>query len=65
MKLPDNVDEYLHKSGRTGRLGRSGKAITFISKEEVFVVQRFSNELGVPIHKRIVKTNVTEKNKVL
>ena len=56
MKLPDNVDEYLHKAGRTGRLGRKGKAITFTSIEENFVVQRFSNELGVPIYKRSIKT---------
>jgi superfamily II DNA/RNA helicase len=56
MKLPDNVDEYLHKAGRTGRLGRKGKAITFVSTEENFVVQRFSNELGVPIHKRAIKS---------
>ena len=56
MKLPNNVDEYLHKAGRTGRLGRRGKAITFTSSEESFVVQRFSNELGVPIYKRAIKT---------
>jgi ATP-dependent RNA helicase DeaD len=56
MKLPDNVDEYLHKAGRTGRLGRKGKAITFTSPEENFVVHRFSNELGVPIHKRAIKS---------
>ena len=56
MKLPNNVDEYLHKAGRTGRLGRRGKAITFTSSEENFVVQRFSNELGVPIYKRAIKT---------
>ena len=36
-------------------MGRRGKAITFIATEEKFVVQRFSNEVGVPIHRRPIK----------
>ena len=56
MRLPDNVDEYVHKAGRAGRLGRRGKAITFTAPEEAFVVQRFSNEVGVPIHRRAIKS---------
>ena len=56
MKLPETVDEYIHKVGRAGRLGRRGKAITFCATEEAFVVQRFSNELGVKIQRRAIKT---------
>jgi len=55
FSLPDTADEYLHRAGRAGRLGRTGKVISFTSKEQGFVVSRLSNELGVEIHKRLVK----------
>lgn len=55
MSLPGKVDSYVHRAGRAGRLGRAGKVITLTKKEEDFVVQRFSNELGVRIEKRQLK----------
>lgn len=55
MSLPSKVDNYVHRAGRAGRLGRAGKVITITKKEEDFVVQRFSNELGVGIVKRQLK----------
>jgi len=27
--MPSSIDEYVHRIGRTGRLGNSGKAISF------------------------------------
>jgi len=30
--LPQNAEEYIHRIGRTGRAGRNGKAITFVSE---------------------------------
>lgn len=55
MSLPSRMEEYLHRAGRTGRLGRGGKVVTFTSEEEQFVVERFSNELGVPIRQRLLR----------
>ena len=55
MSLPNRVEQYLHRAGRTGRLQRPGKVVTFTSSAEAFVVQRFSNELGAPIHMRKLK----------
>jgi len=31
--LPSTIDEYVHRIGRTGRLGNSGKAISFFDPE--------------------------------
>ena len=53
--LPKTLDEYVHRAGRTGRLGREGKVITFIYEEEDFVINRHMNELGITIHKRLLK----------
>lgn len=33
--LPMNVDEYMHRVGRCGRLGRSGWAMTFVKPDEL------------------------------
>ena len=35
---PQNVEEYIHRIGRTGRMGRTGLAITFVSDLEDFEV---------------------------
>ncbi len=46
MKLPVNVEGYLHAAGRTGRLGKNGTVISLISEKEQFVVRRYSNVIG-------------------
>ncbi len=33
--VPDNAEEYVHRTGRTGRAGREGKAITFASEMDL------------------------------
>ncbi len=52
MALPKTAMEYLHRAGRTGRMNRSGLVISFANEDQVFVLQRFMNELGVLIRKR-------------
>jgi len=32
--LPDNSEDYVHRIGRTARMGRSGKAISFVAPSE-------------------------------
>jgi len=32
--MPDNVDTYVHRIGRSGRIGNRGQAITFIATNE-------------------------------
>ena len=49
------MEDYLHRAGRTGRLNRIGKVVTFTSEEEDFVIERFSNELGIVIKSRQLK----------
>ncbi|CCD67591.1 ATP-dependent RNA helicase glh-1 [Caenorhabditis elegans] len=31
--MPDNIDDYIHRIGRTGRVGNSGRATSFISED--------------------------------
>ena len=36
--LPDDTESYTHRSGRTGRAGKTGVAITFWGNEDVDVL---------------------------
>ena len=42
---PDSAEAYVHRSGRTGRLNRSGRVISIITPEQEFVLQRIVNQL--------------------
>ena len=37
--LPQDSEDYVHRIGRTGRFGRSGKAITFVAGREIWKLQ--------------------------
>jgi len=47
--LPADADTYVHRAGRTGRLGRSGQVLSIVSSEQEFVLQRLANKLSVDI----------------
>lgn len=55
LKLPKSVEDYIHQTGRIGRLGRRGKAITIIQPGSQFAIDRYSNEIGMDIKKRNLK----------
>ena len=46
--IPENAEDYLHRVGRTGRMGAAGKAFTFVSFNEgkqLTGVEKFINKL--------------------
>ncbi len=45
--LPDTHEAYVHRSGRTGRAGSKGLAMTIIQEDEVKQIAEFENELGI------------------
>ena len=55
VSLPKSIEDYIHRSGRTGRHNRRGKVLTLINDDEKFVINRFSNEIGVIIKERVLK----------
>lgn len=44
--LPRQVEDYVHRIGRTGRAGRDGEAISFVTKMDMTHVQRIERYLG-------------------
>ncbi len=50
--MPDTVDAYTHRIGRTGRAEESGKAFTFATPEDVGLKRDIERTLGKPIEQR-------------
>jgi ATP-dependent RNA helicase RhlE len=53
--MPDTVDAYTHRIGRTGRAHKSGEAFTFVGQEDEKLVRRIEKLLGAPIERRTVE----------
>jgi ATP-dependent RNA helicase DeaD len=47
--IPDDLESYVHRIGRTGRAGKEGTAITFISKSEQRILQQIERKFNVQI----------------
>lgn len=52
--MPDTVDAYTHRIGRTGRAHESGEAFTFVSQEDEPLVRDIEQAVGAKIERRHV-----------
>ncbi|MFC1997710.1 DEAD/DEAH box helicase, partial [Chloroflexota bacterium] len=50
--MPDTVDAYTHRIGRTGRAESSGEAFTFASQEDAALIRDIQKVLGAQIDQR-------------
>ncbi|MCH7745433.1 MAG: DEAD/DEAH box helicase [Chloroflexi bacterium] len=50
--MPNTVDAYIHRIGRTGRAHHTGEAITFLIREDEAMVRRIEELLGARIERR-------------
>ena len=53
--IPDTVDAYTHRIGRTGRAARTGDAFTFITREDDEMVRAVEARLKTRIERRTVE----------
>ena len=53
--VPDTVDAYIHRIGRTGRLERTGDAFTFVTGEDTAMVRDIERMLGEPIPRKTLE----------
>jgi len=47
FQLPDQVDYYTHRSGRTARAGKQGVSLCLITKKETRDLKKLENELNI------------------
>ena len=47
--LPDDLDSYVHRIGRTGRIGRKGEAWSFVTQNDIPTVNKLRSSIGMII----------------
>jgi ATP-dependent RNA helicase RhlE len=53
--MPDTVDAYLHRIGRTGRAARTGVALTLVTHDDAAMVATLERALGAPLERRMLQ----------
>ena len=53
--MPDTADSYIHRIGRTGRIGKTGDAFTFVCAEDELMVRSLERLLKAPIERRRIE----------
>ena len=54
---PEDVENYVHRAGRTGRAGASGTAISLVNAGEKYALERISKEYKMSIEARPIPTD--------
>lgn len=49
LDIPLNADLYVHRAGRTGRMGRSGTVLTFCTDKQVWIMEKLARQLHTTI----------------
>lgn len=50
-ELPDDVEVYTHRSGRTGRAGKTGVCMSIVHAREIGRIRQIERMVQVPFHK--------------
>ena len=51
FELPDDIEVYTHRSGRTGRAGKTGVCMSIVHSREVFRLRQIERIVQAPFHK--------------
>ena len=52
--LPDDIENYTHRSGRTGRAGKKGTSISIIHSREKFKIRNIEREIGKQFEQGVI-----------
>ena len=52
--LPDDIENYTHRSGRTGRAGKKGTSISIVHLREKFKIRNIEKEIGKKFEEGII-----------
>ncbi|MDR1411668.1 MAG: DEAD/DEAH box helicase [Spirochaetaceae bacterium] len=50
MDVPQNMDAYVHRAGRTGRMGKAGIMLTIGDADEMRLLAKLEKKLGIVIY---------------
>lgn len=52
--FPLDQNQYVHRSGRTGRMGAPGTVVSMVTEREERLLKQFVDKLGVTLHKKFI-----------
>ncbi|HHY73486.1 MAG TPA: DEAD/DEAH box helicase [Bacillus bacterium] len=52
LDMPEKIEQYIHRSGRTGRMGAKGTVISLVTPTEEKTLLKYGKELGIAITKK-------------
>ena len=55
-ELPDQLEAYIHRSGRTGRAGKEGMAVSLITRRDLSRISQLERKIGKKISKKKIPT---------
>ncbi|WP_132250236.1 DEAD/DEAH box helicase [Natranaerovirga pectinivora] len=58
--IPRDKENYIHRIGRTGRINKEGKAITFVTERE----KRYLNDIEAYMGKKLIKKEIPDSETV-
>ena len=51
IDMAENIEQYIHRSGRTGRAGADGTVISIVTEREERELKKMARELEIPLTK--------------
>jgi superfamily II DNA/RNA helicase len=55
FEMPEDLKQYVHRSGRTGRMGKEGAVVSLVTKGELAAVKRWTENLNIPLQKQVLE----------
>ena len=59
--MPSNLEQYIHRVGRTARAGRSGRSVTFATEQQRKLVREIVKNSKNSVKSRIIPSKVIDK----
>ncbi len=60
-KLPEDIENYTHRSGRTGRAGKKGISVSFLTKKELHRI----NQIEKVLKTSFIRKDIPEANNIV
>lgn len=60
-QLPQTLEQYIHRVGRTARAGRFGRSVTFATEQQRKLVREIVKQSRNPVKSRIIPSKVIDK----
>ncbi|TKC16301.1 DEAD/DEAH box helicase [Robertmurraya kyonggiensis] len=53
LDFPQDIEQYVHRSGRTGRFGADGTVISLVTEREERELKKFCRELNISVERKV------------